>query len=594
MAKTKAVPQADRIETRIGFPDPAGHRIEVEVSFVAPVDRPELVFATWTPGSYLIREYARQVEDFSATGDSRNIGWRKTAKNRWALEADAGQRVTARYRVYSRELSVRTPFVDPSRAFLVPAALVPFVRGGEGWSYRLEVAAPTGWQVDVALPEEKGGGGRVFLARDFDHLVDSPVEVGRHRRHDLRIDGIPHRITVAGDGNADEKRIVRDFEGIVRESAKIFGGLPYERYLLILHLLGSNRGGLEHRDSAVCDFPRLNFTPEKEYEEFVGLVAHEFFHTWNVKRIRPAAFVPYDYENENYTRLLWAMEGTTSYYEWLILVRSGLMGRERYLARLADKINSLRAQPGRGRKPVAESSFDTWIKAYRPDENSPNSTISYYEKGEQVALLLDLAIREATSGKRSYDDLFRLLWRQYGRTGKGIPEEGYRAAAEQVAGVSLRPFWNRWVDGTAEFDWDRSLASFGLKVVWKEPDGNGWIGVKTKNDAGRLILETVFDGGPAWRASLSAGDEVVALSGYRVDPDNFGRRVEQVGARGATDITVFRDQKLLTLPLVVGEKPRTVVRIEDDPAAPAAAKKMGRAWLPAPPAKKPAKRAPRR
>jgi predicted metalloprotease with PDZ domain len=386
-------------------------------------------------------------------------------------------------------------------------------------------------------------------------------------------------MTFTGAGNEDRSRCVRDFEAIVRQGEELFGSLPYDSYLMVIHLLASSRGGLEHRDSAICDYPRLGFSGN-DYEEFVGLVCHEYFHTWNVKRIKPAAFLPYDYEKECYTRLLWAMEGTTSYYEWLLLRRAGLLSAERYLARLADKINRLEEQPGRLRKPLADASFDTWIKAYRPDEHSANSTISYYEKGELVALLLDLEIRKGTGGSRSYDDLMRLLHERYGSRGVGIPEDGYRPAAEEIAGRPLAEFWRHYIEGTDEIDWASALAQAGLAVA--QVDANpkvGWIGVRTKSDGGRLLLETVLDGGPAHRAGLAAGDEVVALDRFRVDPDSFARRIEQLGGGSRTEVTFFREGVQKSVRLGVGARPRKIGKIAFDPTAPEKARAATRDWL---------------
>ena len=574
--RTRRATEPRGVDVRLDLLDPTSHRIGVELKFVAPTDRPEVAFATWTPGSYLIREFARQVEDFEASDvRGRKLGSRKVAKNSWGVDAVKGEVVVVRFRIFARELSVRTPWLDADRGFVVPAGVIPFVRGLDQEPHRVALDLPDGWRADVALPQSRGS----FVASDFDHLVDSPIEAGTHRRIDFRTGGVPHRVTIAGQGNQDDRRLAADFERIVAESARLFGGLPYERYLLIVHLTAANRGGLEHRDSSVCDFLRFGFRPEKEYEEFLGLVAHEFFHTWNVKRIKPAAFCPYDFERECYTRLLWAMEGATSYYEWRILRGAGLLSVERYLARLADKINRLEATPGRKRKPVAEASFDAWIKHYRPDEHSPNSTVSYYEKGELVALLLDLEIRRMTGGERSYDDLMRLLWREHGKTGVGIPEDGYRPAAEEIAGGSLRTFWNRYVDGTAEIDWERSLEPFGLAVHWKSEPEKGWLGVRTKSDGGRLVLENVFDGTPAAKAGLTAGDELVAISGAKVEPDSFGRRIEDLGPRGRGRLALFRAGMLMELPFVLSPKPRQISRIAFATDAPAAARKLGGAWL---------------
>jgi predicted metalloprotease with PDZ domain len=354
-----------------------------------------------------------------------------------------------------------------------------------------KIAVPQRWQVATGL-EPLGGGNGIFRfkARDYDELVDGPVECGTHRVLEFAIDDIPHKIALWGRGNEDEARLLADTQAIVTAQRNFFGGLPYKRYTFIHHLAGG-RGGLEHRNSAVFLVDRFGFRPRPSYERFLELVSHEFFHVWNVKRIRPKALGPFDYRRENHTRQLWTMEGVTSYYEKRFVTAAGLYSKERYLERLAEEIGGFQAQPGRALQSLEQSSFDAWIKFYRPDENAANVSVSYYQKGALVAMMLDLEIRAATKRAKCLDDVVRHLAHQATLDDSGFAEpDGYLAAVEAVAGEqsgAFKRFFERYVAGTDELDYARALGHAGLALALTRPgakDGErpGWLGVTTRAD----------------------------------------------------------------------------------------------------------------
>jgi predicted metalloprotease with PDZ domain len=496
------------------MPRPHTHLFEVEIS-VEPSGREalEFVLPSWTPGSYMIREYARHVQAFAAHADGTPAAWTKSAKDAWRVETGGAQRVVVRYRVHAFDLTVRTCHLDGTHGFFTPAALLMFVDGRTAEPVQLSIDAPRGWRVATGLPRR----GRAWVAGDYDELVDAPVECGTHRTLFFEIDGKPHEIALWGSGNEDDAALVRDAAAIVGAQRDFFGGLPYDRYVFIVHL-ANGRGGLEHRNSCVLLCDRFTFRPQAAYEHFLALLSHEFFHVWNVKRVRPAPLGPFDYRRENYTRQLWTMEGVTTYYEKRFLVAARLLSAARWLELLADDIAALAAQPGRALQSLEESSFDAWIKLYRPDENSANSGISYYLKGGIVALALDLEIRHVTEGAGSLDDVMRALHSAHPPEAPGFAEsDGFLAAVERVAGShrgTFRRFFERWVAGREELDLDGAFARAGLRLEWSRRSRNGdapaWLGTKLKREGDRTTVAACRSDGPAWSAGIYAGDELLA------------------------------------------------------------------------------------
>lgn len=569
-----------RIQYRLRLPDPRTHLVAVEMA-VEDVHGPAaLVMPSWTPGSYLLREFPRNVVQFEAADGGWNpLPWEKSDKNTWRVGAPGDGTLRARWIVHADELTVRTSHVDATHASIIGAGVFLYVDGLQGEPAEVAVEAPEGWRVTTAL--EPAGEMR-FRAADFDELVDSPLEIGTHPLVQWTVDGVPHQYAVWGRGNVDPHRLARDTTRIVLAEREIFGSLPYPAYTFILHLTNGGGGGLEHRNSTSLLADRWSFRGPG-YESFLGLAAHELFHAWNGKRIRPAALGPFDYTRENYTRDLWVVEGITTYYTDLLLRRAGLLSPQRYLEKVADMISRFQTLPGRAVQPLADSSFDTWIKFYRPDANTPNATISYYQKGALVALLLDLRIRAATENARSLDDLMRLLWARYGAADTGFPEGAVEDAAAEVAGTDLRPFFDHALRSTKELDYAGALAAAGLQLVplheaaaAAPPQGGQAPRVPeesrtgltlTRTDAGRVSVASVLVGSAAWMAGVNAGDELVALDGFRVaSPEWLNARLMEFARGAQVQLAVFRRDELLTLMLPVdrGPPPRFVVRPAPD------------------------------
>lgn len=572
----------------VRFPAPERHTIEVEAQVTAPAEgRLELMMAVWTPGSYLVREYARHLETISALGPAgEELAVIKVAKNRWRVAGPAGARITVRYRLYAHELSVRTNFVDPSFALVngAPTFLVPAGESGPAagaFTVRLEL--PEGWtRVATSLPALAAP--RTFRAADYDQLVDSPIYAGSGTLRELAIDGVVHALLdEGGDEFWQGERALADLGKIAAAHRGLFGGaFPYPRYLF-LNLLVEADGGLEHKDSTVIMASRWQAGTRKGYLDWLALVSHEHFHAWNVKRLRPVELGPFDYEREVHTESLWIAEGLTSYYDELQVHRAGLMTRKEYLERLSDQLEAFATTPGRLVQPVTAASWDAWIKFYRPDENSGNSRVSYYQKGALVGLLLDVEIRRATDGERSLDDVLRAAWTRYAGD-RGFRSDEFRALFSEVAGTDLSGLVARWLDTPEDLDFGPVLAWYGLR--FKTPDDDdppaGWLGAETKVDDGRLVVEKVLADGPAARAGIVAGDEILALDGYRVPVRDFEDRLEAFRPGQTTKVFLARRERILELSVTFGEAPGERWNLEEDPAAPAEARARFAAWLTGP------------
>jgi predicted metalloprotease with PDZ domain len=567
---------------------PHSHLFEVTVTIDGWGEpRLDLVMPSWTPGSYMIREYARHVQEFAAECDGHAAHWEKTAKDAWRVDTPLGGRVRITYKVYAYDLTVRTCHLDASHGFANSAAVFMFVPGRTSDAVTLEVIVPQKWQVATGL-EALGGGNGIFRfrARDYDELIDCPLECGTHRTLTFDVDGIGHRIALWGKGNENETKLVDDTKAIVQAQRDFFGGLPYRHYTFI-HLLAAGRGGLEHRNSAVFLVERFGFRPAAAYERFLELVSHEFFHVWNVKRIRPQPLGPFDYRRENHTRQMWTMEGITTYYEKRFLLASGRYPKERFLERLGEDIVALQGQPGRSMQSLEQSSFDAWIKLYRPDENSGNSSISYYLKGELVAMLLDLEIRGRTSRAKSLDDVVRHLLKQATLDDVGFPEpDGFLAAVETVAGEqngAFKRFFEKYVGGTAELDYDETLAHAGLKLSWTrrgtDADRGGWLGMSTRLDGRALAVASVRSDGPAAAGGVYAGDEIVAIDGLRADEGRLAGRLAERQPGHVVRVTVFRRDELVEIPVTLAEPPADLAAVVPREGATSAQSGLRDAWL---------------
>lgn len=553
----------------VSMPKPWTHLLEVQmnVNWTQMPDKLEVKMPVWTPGSYLVREYARHVQDFKATDQTgKALMWEKINKNTWQIDTRGAKNVRVGYNVYANELTVRTNELNYEHAFFTPAALLMFPKGHLNAPSTVKVNPYGNWKVATGLkavpnPKNEARLRNTFRAENFDILYDAPFEVSNFVERTFTVGGKPHRYVITGEGNYDLDKMVADTTKIIEETAKIFGELPYDDYTFILNLRGG--GGLEHLNSTALQWDRWGFRGDR-YTAFLSLVAHEFFHLYNVKRIRPIPLGPFDYENENYTKLLWVAEGATSYYEGVLMNRAGIVKPDYIFRNEANVLEDLQRQPGRFQTSLEEASFDAWIKYYRRDENAVNNQISYYSKGDVVNFLLDLRIRQASNGAKSLDDVMRYLYDEFYKKDKNFSSEDYQRIAEMMAGTSLREFFNSYVSGREEIKADPILEGIGMRLIESRAESNAaYFGANLRDADGMgLTVASVPANTPAYEWGVNAEDLIVAVDGYRVT--SRGMMDFYLSERKANDkikLTVFRHNRLREIPVTLGKTPASGYRI---------------------------------
>ncbi len=580
------------IRFRVILAEPQKHRLRIEATFhgVGENSDVRLLLPVWSPGSYMVREYAQFLSRLQVTGDDgRPRTARKVDKSSWKVDCRDTNSIHVSYEVYGHDLGVRNNHIDGTHAFLTPTALFIYPESRLSDSVEVEVVAPEGWKVFTQLerPVETHD---FFSAADFDELYDSPIEIGPHPSFEFQAAGATHTVAIWGRGNHDIERLKRDMPALVEANAAVFGGkVPYEKYLTILLLTDGVFGGLEHRRSTALMFPRHEFCGPKgsvdlpitddSYLGFLALFAHEHFHTWHVKRIRPVALGPFDYQRENFTRDIWSIEGITNYYNDLALLRANRIKPAKFLEFLAAQLHKLDGIPGRLAQSLEESSFDAWIRLYRSHENNLNSTVSYYLKGHVVAALLDVFLEEASAGTKCLDDVMRFLWQHHSKE-RGYPEGKFDELVFEATGIEVASQFDSWVRRAEELNYEEILGLAGLKLKkshGKDPAGP-WIGVKTRANGDRLIVAEVRSDGPA-SGFLSPGDELVAVDGFKVSAKNLDERLRVAGIGNFTNVHVFRYAELVEVSVAIVAEPATKYEILADPLATPAALAVRRSWL---------------
>jgi predicted metalloprotease with PDZ domain len=588
------------VRYRIAPLDVHAHLYEVSVTIDTPdTTGQRFVLPTWIPGSYLIREFARHFVSVRAECGGNEVALRKVAKNEWQAAPCTGS-ITVVAHVYAFDLSVRTAYLDATRGYFNGPAVFLSPAGREQYPCTVEVVAPgdeyVDWRVATTLPRLDAppyGFGR-YCAANYDELIDHPVETSAFALATFQAGGVPHDIAISGRHDADLPRLAQDLERVCQWQIDLFGGAPFDRYLFQVTAVGDGYGGLEHRASTslLCRRDELPHAGDAgiddDYLKFLGLASHEYFHAWNVKRIKPAAFLPYDLARENYTRQLWAFEGFTSYYDDLTLVRCGLIDAERYLELLGRTITTVLRAPGRDVQSVAESSFDAWIKYYRQDENTPNAVVSYYGKGALVGCALDLTLRRG--GLATLDDLMRALWQRYGRENRGVPEDGIARLASELAGRDLSDFFARHVDGTEDLPLAALLADFGVSYHERPTLGSKDFGGKA---GGALAprctlgvrlgadqrLAAVLRDGPAALAGLAASDTLVAIDGLKASPERLATVLARRAPGERVEVHAFRRDELMAFAVTLAAAPTDTCYLTLDTALAAEVAARRAAWL---------------
>jgi predicted metalloprotease with PDZ domain len=534
---------------------------------------------SWIPGSYLIRDFAKNIVQIKAFCGGKELQMQKLDKDSWSVQT-SGKPITVYYQIYARDLSVRTAFLDQFRAFFNGTSLFIRIHGLESKEHVVSISKPEWldenkiWKVATSMPQshlDQFGFGD-YTSTSYDALIDHPFEISEFIKSSFRIQGVRHDVVVVGCPHANIRKICNDLKLIVKTQIKFWGELPVDRYTFLINAVSDGYGGLEHSHSTalICsksDLPTgTDQNIDNNYLRFLGLCSHEYFHLWNVKRLKPEKFSPYDLTKENYTELLWAFEGITSYYDDLMLCRAGLIDANRYLNLLAKTITTVKKTRGQSKQTLAESSYYAWTKFYKQDESAINTIVSYYTKGSLAALSLDLHLRNKTKGRTSLDTVMRALWKKYGRTGIGIPEDGIEAVAAEVSGLNLKNFFDQTIRSTQQLPLKKLLSHAGIQLHFTAPqnalDSGGVINEPTnanvqkiKNDLGFTYTDTpsglrvkqVFDNSAAQRSGLAPQDMIVAFNRTRPSKNNIQRIVDLAKKNTSIPIHIFRDDVLHTL-----------------------------------------------
>lgn len=565
----------------VTFPEAQAHYVNIEMNLTGLHQKTiDVKMPVWTPGSYLIREFGKNVEGFTAEAQGKPLAAYKTDKNTWHIVADKHRDIKIRYRVYCFEISVRTSFVDVAHGFLSTSGLFMYPAGMLNLPSQIHIEPYKGWTTVSTSLERVNGDQFTVMAPSYDILFDSPIEVGTQDVFYFEAQGVKYEVAMVNGGNYNKEDLKRDMARVVDEETAIFGENPNKHYVFIVHNYAKGGGGLEHLSSTVLGASREAYASKGGYEGFLGLVAHEHFHLWNVKRLRPIALGPFDYDKENYTTNLWIAEGFTNYYQDIIIRRTQLYPVDDYLARIAASITGVSNQPGAKIESLNDASFNAWIKLYRPNENSPNSTISYYSKGGVVGMMLDLEIINDSKGQRSLDDVMRYMYDEYYKAKhRGYTDAEFKAGLEKFAGRNLDDFYNKYIYGVADLDCNAYLAYAGYKLTDDNAANiNVTFGVTAVKANGKYVVTAVSRNSAAWIDGINVNDELAAIDGVTLntDPDKM------VAGKKPGDkitVTVIRDGIMKTIQLTLLKNTVVKYRIEDAGIATKANMIVRKKWL---------------
>lgn len=561
--------QASKLTYHLSMPQPNSHyfavKIDVQENTAAAQ---EFKLPVWTPGSYLVREFSKnlnQVRAIDAQGKELTV--KKKAKNAWEVQCNGAASYTVFYEVYAFELSVRTPYLDNTHGFVAGAGVFMYTEETRNQLGVLKIYPHASFKkVSTALAPadfKSEPGCQSFVFKDYDQLVDSPIEIGNQQEFSFMAAGVRHRVAMYGEANYNIAELQRDMAKVVESATAVFGSNPNQDYLFIVHNVTDGQGGLEHLNSCVLSVSRWTYTGSN-YLGFINLVAHEYFHLWNVKRIRPIELGPFNYDQECYTSLLWVMEGITSYYDELLLLRAGFYTKADFLNKLQSQINYVEGSPGSRVQPVAHASFDAWIKAYRPNENSSNTTMTYYSRGAVIGAVLDAYLIQRSKGKQSLDGFMQLLYQKYALDLKrGFSETEFEQELSNYCGEDMHTFFTQYVNGTAIIPYQKYFEPMGLKVTDQTSTLTNFGAALEPGEV--LKVRTVRSGSAAEDAGISVGDEILACDGFRIDKAGLENKYNNLQPGVSMELLLARDGKLFSTKCVMKTyaKPQFSLQIKD-------------------------------
>ena len=553
--------QTPTLEYKLGMSKPTTHLLEVELTIRnLPTSSGGIDFLlpVWRTGRYVIFDFAGGVQEFSAIdGSGAEVRWAKTDKSTWHVEKGRSTGITIRYKVYANEFGDRTRGLNDDHAFVDACGVLMYVERYRHLPLTVAVSPYQDWHVTSGLESDPRDKFRL-LAPNYDVLADSPIEVGHQKDFEFDVDGKKHILMIYGEANYNAETMVKDLTTIVKANKEFWGDLPYQKYVFMLHITPRGGGGTEHINSTIMQTGPGSFKTPGDYQGFLGLVSHEYFHTWNVKQLRPKGILPYDYLHENYLKELWIAEGTTSYFDGLLLVRCGLTPAMQMVNGLAGMVRFDRQRPGNKIQSLSESSFDAWVKFWKGGQQSFNSESDYYGKGSNVSLLLDLEIRQRSNNAHSLDDVMRALYHRFPLSGKGYTVDDLQKISEELAGSNFKSFFDNYVHGTTPLDWETPLRYAGLELQAIDSDRKPWLGAQAYDQNGRTMVRAILAGSPAYDAGLDIGDELLAINGRRVRSSELQDRVAEFKAGDKVKVTFFRDDVLREL--------EVTLRLQDVPS----------------------------
>jgi predicted metalloprotease with PDZ domain len=552
-----AMAQNIKIDYLLQMPEPSTHYFEVGITFenLPKTDKTlSLILPVWRPGRYLIFDFASGIQEFSAYNSTgKKLEWKKTDKTTWLIQKKGQTKVSVKYRVFANEFANRTRGLDEMHGFVNGTAVFMYSPRYRNLPVNLKVEPYGSWHVTTGLESVKNNSLR-FTAPSYDYLSDCPLEIGTQNDFDFDIEGRKHIISFFGDANYDKEKLINDFTAIIRKNYEFWGSVPYEKYVFIVHCTPSSGGGTEHINSTVVGVRPEAFNTAAGYESFLKLISHEFFHTWNVKQLKPKGITPYDFTKENYTSELWIAEGGTSYYDGLMLVRTGQMKVEDFYGEITRGIEDERRRPGNRIQSVAESSFDAWVKFWRRTPNAYESESDYYAKGSYVCLVLDLDIRNSSKNKYSLDDVFKAMFNRFPLDKKGYDNDDFRRVSEEFAGKNLGKFFDDYVTGSKPIDWERYLSYAGLELGSNESTYTPVVGLVTSKKGDKIVIDDVIAGSSSEKAGLLQGDEIIAYNGLRLNYEYMERRIKELVSGDSVKLTIFRTDKLMEFTLILQER----------------------------------------
>ncbi|MCC6864703.1 MAG: M61 family metallopeptidase [Ignavibacteria bacterium] len=536
-----------QVEYTLSMPQPASHFLNVKIKiYNIPVSQKtiELKMPAWRSGRYLLFDFAGGVQEFSAKDENSNVlNWVKTDKATWNINRN-GNSVIAEYKVFANDFLNRTCGLNSEHAFINNLAVFMFSPNYSDKPLTLKVEPFSNWHVTTGM-ELYNNIPNLFYAPNYNYFADCPLEIVSQTDFSFDVNGFKHTISFFGEANYDKEKLIKDFTTIIKKNHDFWGSVPYKNYTFIVHCTPQSGGGTEHINSTVVGVKPQAFNYESGYKSFLRLISHEFFHTWNVKQLKPAGLTPYDWTKENYTRELWIAEGGTSYYDGLMLVRTGQMSIDDFYKEITRGADDERRRPGNKIQPLSESSFDAWIKFWKRSANSYNSESDYYSKGSYVCLILDLEIRQSSNNKYSLDDVFRYMYNKFPLDVKGYTNIDFRKACEKYAGKSLKQFFADYVDGVKPIEWEKYLLYAGLELTHSDSVYIPVVGLVCVKQENKIIVQDVLEGSSSEKAGLMRRDEIIAVDNNRLSYEEAEKFIGELKAGDKVNLTIFRDNILI-------------------------------------------------